>query len=253
MFAFELGRQLGCDYIESDVHLTRDGELVLFHDATLDRMTDGRGPIASKRMAELERLEVGPAFSYDVHAAALDRRGLDARPREALRIPRLETFFDWMQAHPRVRLNVELKTHDAKARSALWRAIERRKLHDRVLVASSHAPTVWAFRRLCRGRVATSAGRAEIFAFWLSVRARTWRWLPLDFDALQIPVQYKGLHVCTPALVAAAHARGVAVHVWTVDDAAQMHALLDMKVDGIMTDRPDLLTRVVGSASGDPE
>jgi glycerophosphoryl diester phosphodiesterase len=128
--------------------------------------------------------------------------------------------------------------------AALWRFIDERGLHDRILVACENADVVREFRNLARGTVASSAGMREAFAFWLAARVGLVDRLPIEYDALQVPVGFRGLEVVTPAFVAAAHHRGLQVHVWTVDSLAQMRSLIDIGVDGIMTDHPARLTEL---------
>lgn len=228
--AFEGAIELGYRYIETDAHLTRDGVLVLFHDATLDRTTDGHGPIAARTLAELQRLDAGHRFSPDGRAFPWRGRGV--------RIPTLD---EALALHPDLRLNIEMKARTPPMMEAMWRFIESRGCHDRLLVAAEHTPTGRAFRRLSRGRVATSAGAREVLTFWLAARGRVPRLPRIDYDALQVPEHHHGLRVVDAGLVRAAHRRGLHVHVWTVDDPEAMTRLQALGVDGIMTDRPDRL------------
>jgi glycerophosphoryl diester phosphodiesterase len=223
--------------METDVHLTADGEVVTLHDATLDRTTDAVGRVAHWSLAALRRLDAGWRFTLD------GGRMFPYRGR-GVTIPTLEEV---LGLAPDLRVNIELKPRDPRIIRAVWERVEAHGWHDRVLVASAGARLVRAFRRVARGRVATSAGFGEVLAFWIAVRARAARWLPLGYDALQVPQTYRGLRVVDPAFVEAAHARGLAVHVWTVNDAAAMARLRALGVDGIMTDRPDLLPGTIAS------
>jgi glycerophosphoryl diester phosphodiesterase len=136
---------------------------------------------------------------------------------------------------------------------ALWRSIEALGLHDRVLVASADARLIRAFRNLAHGAVASSAGRAEIFAFWLAARTGLTPLLPLEYDALQVPVRSGGLEIVNRTFVEVAHSRGLQVHVWTIDDIAQMRALIELGVDGIMTDQPRRLAELARELGVLPE
>jgi glycerophosphoryl diester phosphodiesterase len=227
LVAFRGGLDSGCTWIETDVHMTRDGHVVCFHDYTLDRTTNGRGRIRDFDLAELRRFDAGYRFTSDGRSYPFRGQGIT--------IPTLEEV---AALDGGARINLEIKQSQPPMADALWRSIEALGLHDRVLVASADTLLVRAFRNLARGTVASSAGRAEIFAFWLAARAGLTPLLSVEYDALQVPVRSGPLEVVNRSFVAAAHSRGLAVHVWTIDDAAQMRALIDLGVDGIMTDQP---------------
>jgi glycerophosphoryl diester phosphodiesterase len=233
--AFRGGIAAGCGWIETDVHLTRDGEVVCLHDHTLDRTTNGRGRVWEYTLDELRRFDAGHRFSAD--GRTYPHRGC------GLTIPALDEV---LALDPSVRVNLEIKQLEPSMIAALWRQIDERGWHDRVLVASERDDAVRGFRNLARGQVATSAGKLEILAFWLAVRAGRADWLSIEYEALQVPIRYAGLQVVDAAFVAAAHRRGVQVHVWTIDDVETMRRLIDLGVDGIMTDHP---ARLVALAS----
>lgn len=230
LLAFQNAITLGYRYIETDVHLTRDGRIVICHDATVERMTESRARVCDLSFEEIRRLDAGYRFTRD--GASFPFRGCGAI------VPTIE---EALALAPDVRLNLEMKTYGEALPRALHQLVSAHGIHDRVLVASAHGPTVRAFRRLARGRVATSAGFDEVLRFWLAARARAERFLPIDYDALQVPERWRGLRVVDARTVDAAHRRGLHVHVWTVDDPAGMARLRGLGVDGIMTDRPDLL------------
>ena len=233
MEAFRAGVEAGCPYIETDVHMTRDGHIVCFHDHDLRRTTDGRGPICALSLAELERLDAG--YHFRGPEGNFPHRG------EGLRVPTLDEV---LELGPEIRVNVEIKQRKPPMAEALWRFIEARGVHDRVLVACAESDGVREFRNLARGTVATSAGKREVMAFLLAARAGLVTHLPVEYDALQVPVRAYGLTVVDATFVEAAHQRGLDVHVWTVDDEAQMARLIELKVDGLMSDYPARLVRV---------
>ncbi|EDM75770.1 glycerophosphoryl diester phosphodiesterase [Plesiocystis pacifica SIR-1] len=235
MIAFRHGLEAGCRWIETDVHLTRDGHVVCFHDNDLERTTNGRGKVWEYTLAELQRLDAGYHFSPE-GGGGHPFRG------QGITVPTLDEV---LALDPEVRINIEIKQREPEMVGALWRYIDDRGLHDRLLVACEFDGPVRAFRNLARGRVATSSGRVEIFGFWLAARAGVSDWLPIEFDAMQIPVDYRGLRVLDPNFLRAAHRRGVQVHVWTIDDADEMRRLVELGVDGIMTDQPGRLVEVV--------
>ena len=233
LLAFRNALELGYRHIETDIHETSDGHFVCFHDATLERTTDGHGNLRDHTRAELQRLDAGHNFIEDGSYAF---RGADAR------IPTLE---EALALDPNLHYNLEIKPKDRALAGRVWEFIEHHGIHDRVLVASEHDEVTEAFRKHSRGRVATSPGRKGALDFWKRVLAGASRHAMFPFDALQIPPSFHGMKLITPRFVDAAHHHGIQVHVWTVDDPAEMHELLDAGVDGLMTDLPDILLEVL--------
>jgi glycerophosphoryl diester phosphodiesterase len=233
--AFRGAVALGCTHLETDLRMTRDGEIVVMHDAVLERTTDGSGEVSAHTLAELKRLDAGYHFSPDGKAFPYRGRGVT-----------IPTFAELVEATPSVRFNVEIKERGPfDLPRALLDFIERHALADRLVVAAERHPLVRDFRRLSGGRIATSASRRECLQFWFASRARLTAVLRPPYQALQIPVRAGNTTLVTPRLLDAAHRRGVAVHVWTIDDPLQMEALLDLGVDGLMSDYPDRLQSVV--------
>jgi glycerophosphoryl diester phosphodiesterase len=233
--AFRGAIELGCTHIETDVRMTRDGEIVVFHDEALERTTNGTGRVSAHTLAQLRRLDAGYRFSPD--RVSFPRRG------QGLVIP---TLAEVVALSERVRFNVEIKERGPfDLPRALFRFIESRALADRFVIAAERHELMRAFRRLCQGRIATSASRRECLQFWFASRLRLTGFLRLPYQALQIPVTAGKLTVVTPGLLDAAHREGLAVHVWTIDERAEMLRLLDLGVDGLMSDHPDRLRKVV--------
>jgi glycerophosphoryl diester phosphodiesterase len=216
--AFEHAVALGYDYLETDVHVTRDGVLLAFHDSVLDRVTDRRGEIARLTYEEVRAAVVGG--------------------REE--IPTLASLFD---AFPEARFNIDIKSEGAA--SILADFINAREAWDRVLVGSFSRRRLQRFRRLVSRPVPTSATPVEVVLFRFLPSAWLADLLTPDFAALQIPHRQGPLLVTTRGLVRRAHAVGKHVHLWTIDDPAAMHELLDLGVDGLFTDRTDLLKDVL--------
>lgn len=235
LVAFQGALDLGYRHIETDMRVTRDGAVVLFHDELLERTTNGYGPVAEWSLAELEELDAGYRFTRD---------GRDHPYRgHGVRIPTLE---EALALHPDLRLNVEIKPDDPAAAEAMWQRIQRTASHDRILVAAARGRVGRHFRKLAGGRVARSAAFDEAFAFWAASRVGAEGLVPVGYDALQVSEHWRGLHVVDERFVQAAHARGLQVHVWTVDEPEAMDRLAHLGVDGIMTDRPDLLDPATG-------
>lgn len=233
--AFGGALDLGYRYIETDIHMTRDGEIVVLHDPIVDRTTDGHGDVRDMTLAEVKRLDAGYRFNRDGDHP-FRGRGID--------VPTLDEALD---LHPELRFNLEIKQRSPDLARPLWDFIERRGVHDRVLVASAKDDVGDAFRRLAGRRVRTSPGVRGGLRFWLGVRSGLWRADSYPYDALQAPRTRGRLTVVDRRFVRAAHAHGIQVHVWTIDDPTEMRELLALGVDGIMTDRPDVLKEVLGT------
>jgi glycerophosphoryl diester phosphodiesterase len=218
MAAFQAAVDLGYGYVETDVHATSDGVLVAFHDPTLERTTDAQGIIGDLTYAELERVKIA---------------GTEPIPR----------FGDLLATWPELKVNVDAKS--AASVGVLGAAIDEHRAWDRVCVASF---SPWHLRRLRRRlgpRVATA---------YSAVGATALRVLPTPAlrrlavgnagQAAQVPVRRGRFTVVTPSFLEHAHDLGKQVHVWTVNEPAEMHRLLDLGVDGLVTDAIDVLRDV---------
>lgn len=226
--AFGEAVDLGYRYIETDVRMTNDGIVVVFHDETLERTTNGRGRIVDWRWEELRHLDAAWSFAPE--------RGHPLR-NEGIGIPRLDDVFStW----PDVCFNLDLKAPGIEW--AVAEVIARSKRQDSVLVGSFHDRRIAKFRRVSGGEVATSAGPRVAMSAWLA--SRTGRPIRTKVAAYQLPFEAPGFRL-DRRFVDAAHAAGVHVHAWTVNGAVDMDRLLDMGVDGIVTDRPDVLNEVL--------
>lgn len=217
--AFRNAYALGYRHLETDVHLTKDGVLLALHDEVLDRVTDATGAIADLTYAEI----------------------VTARIAGKHHIPTLAELFD---ALPEARFNIDLKSDGCA--EPLWRLIQERRAHERVLVGSFSSARLREFRALSGGSVPTSAGPGEVALFRLCPSGRLASWLVSGaVEALQIPVRSKRIPLATRAMIRRAHRAGVQVHVWTVDEPRLMGELIDRGVDGLISDRTDLLKEVL--------
>lgn len=241
LLAFQSAIDLGATHIETDLHRTRDGALVTLHDPTLDRTTDARGPVLQYTLAELQRVDAAYNFTLD-GGRTFPHRGA------GVVVPTLESL---LALDPHVRVNLEIKSPDPTTVRAVWAFIDHHRVHERVLVASEHSHVVEQFRALSRGRVATSAGAREVFSFWLAARLRLPHPRPA-YDAFQVPVTQGPLTVISPRFLEAAHRHRLHVHAWTIDDPAELRRLIDLGVDGIVTDRPDRLLPLLAAPSARP-
>jgi len=229
MAAFQGAVDLGYRYLETDLHMSADGRIVVFHDDHLDDVTDGVGNVWDHDWDELAVLDA--AFHFDP-ANGHPYRGT------GLGIP---LFSEAVTAFPGVLWNLDLKQTGIAV--AVAEEIARLGIEDRVLIGSFHDDRIKEFRRITDGRVATSAGPREtaraLLAAMCGLAPRG------GADAFQVPEKAGPLKVAGRRFVEAAHRAGRQVHVWTVNEKAAMHRLLDLGVDGIITDRPDLLNEVL--------
>jgi len=240
MLAFEYGMSFGADALELDIQQTRDGELVVIHDPTLDRTTSGSGPVASYALDEVRAVDAGYRFTTD-GGATFPYRG------QGITIPTLRQVFE---RFPHARINIDLKESTPDREARLWALIQEFAAEDRICAGCfTHAALV-RFRRLTGARVATSASPREVRSFLLAALSHTTNWwLRTAYDALQVPDTYGSVRIVSRTTVEAAHRLGVDVHVWTVDERSHMEALLALGVDGLMTDRPDILAAVLTNES----
>jgi glycerophosphoryl diester phosphodiesterase len=206
--AYENGLALGADALELDSY-TRD---------------------------ELRRFDAGYRFTPD-GGQTYPYRG------QGVTIPTLREVFE---RFPDVRVNIDLKQETPTSGERLWALVQEMSAEDRVMVGAFEPATLVAFRRLTGGRVATAASPREVRNFLLfGVLFRAPHWLRPAYDALQVPEVHRGIRVVSPSSVAAAHSLGLDVHVWTIDDRPTMDRLLEWGVDGLMSDRPDILAEAL--------
>jgi len=239
--AFERAVAAGADALETDVHRTRDGAVVVCHDANLERTTNGMGPISEHTLAEVRALDAGYRFTPD--------QGRTYPFRDTgFRIPTLEELFE---AFPAERINVEVKVCDEDLIRDTIRLTREARRTDRTLLAAGEDDTMAAIRAALEGpgeQPATGASLGDILGF---IRAAlSGDAPPPEPMALQIPSVFGGRPLVTDELVSFAHAQYVAVHVWTINDEDEMRSLLERGVDGVMSDFPGRLRAVVDAFAG---
>ncbi len=232
--AFASAVEAGADVIETDVWRSKDGHFMVFHDDTLERLTDGTGMIGAWTLAELKRLDAGYGYSPDGRSFPFRGKGLT--------IPTLE---ETLEEFPQQRFNVDLKADEPQEADAYCSLIRRLNAGQRVLTASEHTGNLQAVR--CRmPEMATSASHNEVAAVFFLYRAGLLlakrKFAP---DALQIPEFYRRWHVAAPGLIRRVKKRGMRIHVWTVNRQADMRRLIRAGANGIITDDPGLLRRVL--------
>jgi glycerophosphoryl diester phosphodiesterase len=220
MHAFKEAVALGYRYLETDVHATRDRELLAFHDAVLDRVTDHKGVIASMTYAEISEARI---------------HGIDPIPRLA----------DLLSEFPDARFNIDAKSPTAV--SVLASTIDEYEAYERVCVSSFGVRRLHDLRRRLGWRVPSAASALGVAANRFVPRLTWIRNTPAPVlqIPMSLPVGGRQLTVLTPALLEAAHRAGKKVQIWTVDDSETMERLIDAGVDGIFTDRIDTLKEVL--------
>ena len=219
MAAFAAAVDLGYHFVETDAHGTRDGVAVALHDASLDRTTDAKGNVAELPWSVVKDAKIG---------------GVEPVP----------LFEDLLGTWPHLRVNVDVKA--TSGIEPIASAIERTNAHDRVCVASFSAARRLATVKLLSRPVATSAGTSEFGRFWAGAGIGLSGRRPISrVDALQVPWKVGRATVLARRHIDRAHADGRSVYVWTINDPADMETLLDMGVDGLVSDRADLLKQVL--------
>jgi len=224
--AFAAGLAAGADRLELDVHATRDGHVVVVHDPTVDRTTNGRGEVRAMSLVELQQLDAGWHFRDDADEPAFRERGV-----------RVPTLAQVLEAFPGVPLNIEIKQHEPAIEPAVLRVLDRFAARDQVLLAAEDAAIMERIRTAAPD-VLTSFSALDVLAFVTA-------WHGGDLDgyrppgvALQIPPAFQDVALVTAESVALAHGLGLEVHVWTIDEPDEMEALLDLGVDALMSDVP---------------
>jgi glycerophosphoryl diester phosphodiesterase len=220
LVAFEHAVALGYRYLETDVRATRDGVLLAFHDEVLDRVTSNVGSVLEAAYVDLRTALIG---------------GREPIPR----------MVDLLEHFPDSRFNIDIKSEAAVG--VLADLIEHTQCHDRVCVGSFSEKRLRAFRRAVSRPVPTSYGPLAVGLGRLAPQRLTRRVLEGAGNAFQVPARHFGVQIVTPAFVERAHRAGRPVHVWTVDEPEEMAALLDLGVDGLITDRTDVLRDVLTS------
>ena len=236
MLAFGRAREVGVDGLELDLHLSADGHIVVIHDPTVDRTTNGTGRVADLTLAELQTLDAGYHFAADDGTFPYRSRGLT--------IPTLDEV---LSAFPNLPVNMEIKP-DTGGRlvPALAELLQDHDALDRVVVTSFDGALLRDFRDRLPG-VATNLGADELRVFYVLQRLKLHGWYRPPGEVLMIPEVYGDLRLVTPSLLDAASSLGLSVHVWTVNEPDDMRRLMAMDIDGIITDYPGRLQDIIAS------
>lgn len=267
LFAFKTALQKGSDDLELDVHATSDRHLVVLHDATVDRTTNGAGRVDEMTLAQIKALDAAHWFvpecgtchgkaeeAYVYRGFATGERAIPEELQEQGFVPndfRIPTLREVFEAFPGVLINIEIKTTAPETEpyeELLADLLEEFGRTTNTIVVSFLDHAIERFK-LFAPDVHTATATVETGGFWASAQG------PLPgapnprYQALQVPITFNGITVVTPSFVQRAHANDLAVHVWTINEREEMEWLISIGVDGIMTDRPTLLEEVLRASA----
>lgn len=237
MYAYEHAVEIGADVLEMDAHITKDGQIVLMHDEKVDRTTDGTGLIEDLTVDQLKQLDAAYQWSND-GGKSFPYRGQD------IQVPTLAELF---QKFPEMRYVIEIKLTQNPIDKPLCDLIRKYDMQNKVVIASFHDEAMQNFRTSCP-EVATSASRGEVTKFVLLGKIFLSGLIAPQFQSIQPPYdpsESMNIPIMTKRFIREAHAKNVAVEPWTVDDPELMKKYIEWGVDGIMTDRPDLMIEVL--------
>lgn len=264
LFALKTAKAKGSDVLEIDVHATSDGEVVAIHDATVDRTTDGSGRVDSLTLEEIKQLDAAHWFvpgCGTCHDEAVGRYRYRGYATGDERIPAglheqygldepftpndftIPTLREVLETFPDTLINIEIKNHLPDTTPYVQEIADLLAEFGRaddVIVVSFLDHAVEHFKAIAPD-VHTATATGETAAFWATAQGPVPGAPNPRYQALQVPIEFEGLPVVTREFVARAHANGLAVHVWTINDVETMRWLIDIGVDGIMTDRPTVL------------
>lgn len=237
MYAFEKSVGIGADVLEMDAHITKDGHIVLMHDETVDDTTDGTGLIEEMTLDELKQLDAAYDWSND-GGQTFPYRG------QGIQVPTLVELFE---KFPQMRYVIEIKLTENPIDKPLCDLIHQYKMQGRVLIGSFHDEAMLKFRATCPD-VATSASRGEVTRIVLFGKVFLSGFVNPAYQTLQPPFDPKesmNIPIMTKRFIREAHAKNIAVEPWTVNDPILMEEYIEWGVDGIITDRPDLMVEIL--------
>ena len=232
--AFKYSAEMGVDVLELDVHSTSDGALVVMHDGNVERTTNGSGQVNQMTLAELKNLDAGYQFTSD-GGKTFPYRG------KGIRIPTLQEIFD---SFPSMTFNVEPKQAEPSVTKPLCEMIRARNMTEKVIVGSFRQIAIDEFRAEC-AEVATAATPSEVSEFLAMYKIGLGESYSPPMQVLQIPENVGSLQVVSKDFIETARKLNLKVHVWTINQTDDMQRLIEMKVDGIMTDYPDRLLNLL--------
>ncbi|WP_438864778.1 glycerophosphodiester phosphodiesterase [Neptunicella sp.] len=234
LYAFQQASDLGVNMLEMDVHLSKDNHLIVMHDETVDRTTNGSGFIKQMNLAQIKALDAGYNWLEDAPGGELEFRG------KGIQVPTLAEVF---QQFPAKLMTIEIKQTHPSIVQPLCQLIHQFSMQDKVIIGSFHQSALDEFRDQCPD-VATSMASDETTLFVILSKLGLSGFYSPKGNALQVPLYGGGLEVLTQGVIDDAHAKGLKVQAWTINDPSIMSKLMDKGIDGIISDRPDYLMRV---------
>lgn len=237
MLAFQHSSDLGVDMFELDINLTKDGVLVVHHDLTIDRTSDGKGKLIDYTFEELQQFNFGKKFENENGNF----------PYKNIKVE-ISTFESVFNAFPNIRMIVELKNMDEDGKRAadeLWRIIENGNFKDKILVASFNDDILDYFKMISNDSVFIIGAVVQTRNFILSNLLRMKGIYVQNAEALSLPMKSLGFNLVKKRYIKSAHRREMVVFYWTINNKADMKLLIESGVDGVITDRPDLMQEVL--------
>ncbi len=234
--AFRRSYEMGVDILELDIHATKDGELVVIHDRTVDRTTNGKGKVAQMTFEEIRKLDAGYSWTND-GGKTFPFRG------KGIKVPTLKEVFE---EFPNSIINIESKHSEPRPAEKICGLIQEYGRMEKSIVASFHKEVLTDFRKNCEN-VATSASPSESTWFLTMYKLGLIENFEADMQALQIPKRIGRLQFVTEDFVKSARKKNLQVHVWTINKTEDMKYLKNIGVDGIMTDYPDRLLEILNN------
>ncbi len=237
--AFEQAQALGVDMFEYDIHMTLDGHLVVIHDNTVDRITNGQGFVNELTLRDIQKLDAGYHF--------VDRNGDYAYRGQGVYLPTVAEMFE---RYPQMRHLIEIKDTNRpelyrKIVDELWVLIQEFDMEDNVMVGSFDHSIIEHFEEVTWGTIPIGAGEEEVRNFANKHIPYLNGLAPTNVDSLQLPTRAEGYDLTTKNIIQSAKKRQMAIYYWTINDEATMRELIAKGVDGIITDYPDVLRRVL--------
>ena len=236
--AFESAIRLGVDVIETDVHMSSDGVVFIWHDNNIAQINGDIDDISKKSWDELKKLDAGSVYTDSLGGTPFKNKNIF-----------LMTFDDALQEFPEARFNVDLKDKNIKLVNEFYNILLKHAAFHRVLVASFHSYNLRAIRKLSN-EIATSYGQTEVLKCFLLSKLGILNFFSkklLYAPVFQVPVSFKGIQVVTKSFIKILHKNNIKIQVWTINNSLEMENLFKLGVDGIMTDDPRLLISVVNS------
>ncbi len=234
LYAFKLAERIGVDAIELDVRMTKDKELVVIHDDTVDRTTNGTGYVSELTLEEIKKFDAG-------YHLKMDGRGFPFR-NKGITIPTLEEVF---QEIKNTSIVIELKDTSPKVEKKVAKLIKKYDMKKRVIVGSFNDDSIKRFLHSTDGKIAVGTGTKALKYYVILHKLRLDRLYPLKRHAVQIPLKVGKVDLATQRLINTIRERNIAVHYWTINDEETMKELIKKNVDGIITDYPNKLIRLL--------